>query len=153
MDNKPVSQNSFGIVEHDTERPTDYLYRVSLKCLIRNEAGDVLVVKEKGRDWWDLPGGGMDHGESLRLSIAREMYEEVAMTGDFSYRVIAVDEPMYLDSHNFWQTRLIFAVEQENASYSVGEDCDEIAFLPPKYFKDSKIELERRVYSYCNLNG
>lgn len=57
-----------GVIKHpNSPRPTDYLFRVSLKCVIRNDAGEVLAVKEVGRDFWDLPGGGMDHGESIQI--------------------------------------------------------------------------------------
>ena len=77
-------QHSLGHISHDnnSDRRTDYLYRISLKGLIRNDAGEVLVVKEAGRDWWDLPGGGMDHGEDIKFALAREMKEEVNMEGD-----------------------------------------------------------------------
>lgn len=46
-------------------RKNDYLYRLSLKGLVVNDNGEVLVVKETGRTWWDLLGGGMDHGETI----------------------------------------------------------------------------------------
>lgn len=92
-----MDEEVLGVVLHpDGERPADYLYRVSLKCLIFNDEGEVLVVKEKGRDFWDLPGGGMDHGENLHAAIAREMAEEVSLVGDFEYKVIDVDEPKFL---------------------------------------------------------
>lgn len=142
-------QLSLGVVPHDDgSRKTDFLYRISLKCLIRNENGEVLVVKETGRDWWDLPGGGMDHGENLRAAIAREMKEEVNLEGDFDYRIVDVDEPARLRIHNFWQLRLIFAVEPRGMTFSAGDDGDEIAFMDPQDFKDSQSEVERRIFKY-----
>lgn len=30
---------------------TDSLFRISLKAYIENDKGEVLVVKERGRDW------------------------------------------------------------------------------------------------------
>ena len=145
--------NSHGVIDHgpNATRKTDYLYRVSLKCLIRDEQGNVLVVKETGRDWWDLPGGGMDHGESLRSAIAREMKEEVNLVGDFTYKVIDVDEPALLSAHSFWQLRLVFAVTPTNYEFSAGEDGDEIAFINPKEFENSDNEVERRIYTYSQL--
>ena len=140
-----------GVVTHDTPstRHTDFLYRISLKCLIRNDKGEVLVVKESGRDYWDLPGGGMDHGESIIAAIAREMKEEVNLSGDFTYRVIAVDEPAYLKEHNFYQIRLIFELKPNNLTFSNGEDGDEISFIHPSVFQNSTIEVERRIDRYC----
>lgn len=144
--------NTRGIIQHpDSDRATDYLYRVSLKCIITNGAGEVLVVKETGRDWWDLPGGGMDHGEDLTAAIAREMKEEVNMQGEFGYRILAVDEPAYLEIHNFWQVRLIFAITPNNMTFDAGQDSDEIAFMNPELFRDSASATERRIYQYSTI--
>ncbi|HEX6416632.1 MAG TPA: NUDIX hydrolase [Candidatus Saccharimonadales bacterium] len=142
-----------GTVLHteSSSRKTDYLYRISLKCLIRNAAGEVLVVKETGRDWWDLPGGGMDHGEDIRTALARETFEEVGLRGEFSYRIIDVDEPALLEAHNFWQLRLIFEIIPENMNFDGGEDGDEIAFMDPSIFKESASKTEQRIYRYANL--
>ena len=139
---------SLGIIDHTTGRKTDYLYRVSIKCLVRDSNHRVLVVKESGRDFWDLPGGGMDHSENLKSAIAREMLEEVRLTGDFTHRIIHVDEPLHLSQHNFWQIRLIFELLPDNMTFSAGEDADEIQFVDPNIFKDSDREVERRIYEY-----
>lgn len=148
-----MTMNSHGVVDHgpNATRKTDYLYRVSLKCLIRNDQGGILVVKETGRDWWDLPGGGMDHGENLHSAIAREMHEEVNMTGDFTYKIIDVDEPAHLSAHNFWQLRLVFAVNPTTTDFSAGEDGDEVAFISADEFANSDSEVERRIYRYSKL--
>ena len=57
----------------DNPQRQDYLFRVSLKAVIFNEKNEILIVKESGRDWWDIPGGGMDHGESIKEALAREL--------------------------------------------------------------------------------
>ena len=142
-------QISLGAIEHsNSRRKTDYLYRISLKGLIRNEKGEVLVVKENGRDYWDLPGGGMDHAEDIKTAIGREMKEETSLEGDFTYKIIAVDDPAYSSLHNFWQVRLIYELEPENMHFKAGEDGDEIAFVHPDSLKNSDSEVERRIYTY-----
>lgn len=143
---------ALGTIEHENStRSTDYLYRISIKSLIRNNEGRVLVVKESGRDYWDLPGGGMDHHESIELAIARELKEEVGLVGDFTYKIIAVDEAAYAKVHDFWQVRLIFAVTPEAMEFTVGEDADEIAFVDPGEFKDSDEAVERKIYHYASI--
>lgn len=136
-----IDQSEFG-------RKNDYLYRVSVKGLVLDDAGKVLVVKEAGRDWWDLPGGGMDHDESIKSALARELAEEVNLQGEFTYRIIHADEPHYLPSANVWQVRLIFHVIPENMDFSVGVDADEFAFMNPEVFAASEIDTERRIYDY-----
>jgi ADP-ribose pyrophosphatase YjhB (NUDIX family) len=144
--------SAYGIVEHpSSERRADYLYRVSIKCVIKNDNGDVLVVKETGREGWDLPGGGMDHGEDIRAAIARELNEEVSLTGNFSYAVLMVEAPKYLVSHDFWQLRLIYAVRPENFVFSAGEDSDSIAFINVDDFKNSDKDTDHKIYHYATL--
>jgi ADP-ribose pyrophosphatase YjhB (NUDIX family) len=145
-------QTAHGVITYSTAaRRSDFLYRVSLKCLIRNEHGEVLVVKEKNRPTWDLPGGGMDHGEDITTAIAREMHEEVTMRGDFTYKIIAVEDPAHLQPHNLWQIRLVFAVTPKIIDFSPGDDGDEVSFMQPDAFKDSDAKSEQLVYKYSLL--
>lgn len=145
-----TQQNSQGVINNikSSTRRADYLYRISLKGLIRNEKDEVLVVKETDRDWWDLPGGGMDHNEDIKTALARELKEEVNLEGNFTYRIIEIDEPTYLDYYDFWQVRLIFEIVPEIMEFSAGEDGDEITFMNPLDFENSNIESERRFFGY-----
>lgn len=141
-----------GVVNYEhIKRKTDYLFRVSIKGLVRRDDGFVLVVKEAGRTWWDLPGGGMDHGETTKTAIARELGEEVSLEGEFTHRVIAVDEPKLLNSAKVWQIRLIFDVTPENMKFKPGEDGDDLAFVDPESLKNSENPVERRVYEYSQI--
>lgn len=129
----------------------DYLFRVSLKAVILNSAEQVLVVKERGRDWWDIPGGGLEHGESVRDALARELYEEVALQGEFAYESILVEDPRYLEQHNLYQMRLTFWVKPERMQFDVGEDADEVQFIDPALLEHSKLITERKIFEYSQL--
>ncbi len=125
-----MNDELYGVIKHpDDARRTDYLYRVSIKCIVMNELDEILLVKESGRDWWDLPGGGMDHGENIKSAIAREMKEEVNLTGDFTYKIVHVDDPKELENIKVSQIRLIFMIKPEIMEFSPGEDGDEVAFM------------------------
>ncbi len=127
----------------------DSLYRISFKCLIRDERGMVLAVKERGRFSWDLPGGGIDHGETIRACIERELKEEVAYEGDFTYKALMVDEPKKLTTRDVWQVKVILEVQPEAMDFKVGDEADEVTFIDPASLKDSEHEPERRIYGYA----
>lgn len=130
----------------------DDLFRVSLKAVIFNQNGEVIVVKETGRDWWDIPGGGIDHGESIKEALARELREEVSLNGDFTHKVIFVEDPRFLPNHNLYQMRITFLIENYDGNdFAPGDDGDDIMFIDPKDFKDSQIATERKIYEYSQL--
>ena len=43
-------------------------YRVAVKGLVRDELGRLLFVQERS-DSWDLPGGGLEHGEDITEAL------------------------------------------------------------------------------------
>jgi ADP-ribose pyrophosphatase YjhB (NUDIX family) len=144
----------YGVIDQSERgRKDDYLYRISIKCLIRNAHGDVLVVKESGRTWWDVPGGGMDHGEDIETAITCELEEEIKFSGAFTFRVIDVDDPVHLPNANVLQVRIIFEITTDSMNFEIGEDADEIAFIAPDKLKRSDNPIERKAYDYVVAAG
>ncbi len=53
-------------------------YRQNVAALIVNAKGKLLVCERSGQDGaWQFPQGGVDKGESLRVAMEREVWEEV----------------------------------------------------------------------------
>lgn len=128
--------------KHVSKYPNTF-YRVSVKAVIRNDKGEVLVNKEHGHDSWGLPGGGWDHGETEHESLARELYEEIGYEGEFTAQPFAT-ALMWMrtkSAHLLW---IVYNVETANQNFRVGEDSSEIAFMDPSSFsEDSESASER----------
>jgi 8-oxo-dGTP diphosphatase len=127
--------------------PTTF-YRVSLKALIRNDKGEVLVVKENGSQW-SLPGGGIDHEETIHDALKREMYEEALIDADFTETLLDT-AILYLESKEAWLLWLVYKIAIDDFSYGVGQDADEVAFMNPEVFKDSAYQSEQLVYKFAS---
>src|SRR5690349_20317229 len=52
------------------------VYRVSAKAVIIID-DKLLLVQEGPADGWELPGGGIDHGEQAEEALHREIMEEI----------------------------------------------------------------------------
>lgn len=89
-------------------------YRVSIKALIGNDNGEILVVKEH-QNKWELPGEGIDHGESIHESLKRELNEELGIKNDFTESFNNV-VTQYMESRpdkelDFWKMSMYFDVK------------------------------------------
>jgi 8-oxo-dGTP pyrophosphatase MutT (NUDIX family) len=59
----------------------DCLYRVAIRVLVVQD-DKVLLVKEASDNWWALPGGGVDHGETIEATLKREIEEELGVPSE-----------------------------------------------------------------------
>ena len=126
----------------------DCLYRISLKALIYNDAGQILVVKEINRMYWDLPGGGMDFGETSESSLKRELYEEVGYKGGLRYQLFDASDEMYIERINANQICFYFRVWPENFDFIPGEEGDEVMFIKPEELLLQKGKIDAPVRAY-----
>lgn len=54
-------------------------YRVSIKALVYSEQDELLLLQQKEGGQWELPGGGLEHGETFRSALERELQEECGL--------------------------------------------------------------------------
>lgn len=140
-----------GAIVHEGSKRRDSLIRVSLKAVIFDDQGRVLVVKESGRDWWDIPGGGLDHGETIKEALARELFEEVSLEGDFEYEALLAEDPRYLEDHNLYQMRMTFIVKPNSMIFECGSDGDELRFVDAGIYENSELWTERQIFMFSSL--
>ena len=109
-------------------------YRMSVKALVRNDVGEVLVVKEH-QDKWELPGGGLNHGESIHDGLRRELIEELGIENDFTEsfnKVVTQYMPSRPDKElDFWKMSMYFDVNIIGSfALSLTSEITEAKFMP-----------------------
>lgn len=125
-----MTNGALTTIKDDGSVRQDYLFRISLKAVIYNPEGQLLVVKEHRLNW-GLPGGGMDFDETFEQALARELREEVGYQGTFTFDVIDTADPMYLPSIDAWQVYVVCHVVPEHFDFVVGEDATDMKFIDP----------------------
>ncbi len=66
----------FDIVDSMNDIPCTY--RISVKAIIKNDEDHILLLREKDGSW-ELPGGGLEHGEDPKIALTREIAEETGL--------------------------------------------------------------------------
>jgi 8-oxo-dGTP diphosphatase len=61
---------------------TPCTYRISVKAAVMDDEGRILLLKEKDGSW-ELPGGGLEHGEDAKEGLSREVAEETGLSADW----------------------------------------------------------------------
>lgn len=135
-------------MEQISKYPTTF-YRVSLKAVIRNGKGEILVNRERGHTNWSLPGGGWDHGETVIDCLKRELNEEVGYEGELEARLLGVTEnAMYMPTKQGWLLWHVYDVTPDNMDFSVGVDGEDLMFADPHRFKGSDSRAECLIYEF-----
>ena len=115
-------------------------YRVSAKAVIRNDKNEVLVIKEHS-DKWELPGGGLGHGEGIHECLRRELFEELHITNDFTEEFLKV-ETQYMPSRpekelDFWKMSIYFEVKIiGDFAITPSEDLADMQWLPDSVLEE-----------------
>ena len=55
------------------------LFRIACSAVIER-GGDYLLARRRDIGWWNLPGGGLEAGETVEEGLLREVREEVGLT-------------------------------------------------------------------------
>jgi len=62
----------------DAERSSP-IFRIGVFALIFNDEKQILLGHRRDIDWWNLPGGGMESGETVDEALCREVREETGL--------------------------------------------------------------------------
>lgn len=122
-------------------------YRVAVKALIKNAKGEILVVKENS-DKWDLPGGGLNHGEEPEAGIRRELKEELGVTQCVRINKIIDQKSFWLHNKQSWLMWIVYDVTLCQTQLRPGDGVKDIAFIDPRIFQASEDEREHYLASY-----
>ena len=67
-------------------------FRIAVSAVIL-EQGNVLLAHRRDIDWWNLPGGGMEIGETVDEALHREVLEETGLEVEIERLVGVYSKP------------------------------------------------------------
>ena len=103
------------------------------------ENGKLLVSREEVSDYWMLPGGGLERGESLTECCVREIREETGYLVKPTQKILTINEyyEEYLFVSHYFVCEVIGAGEQNRADQTEASGAG-------KAFPDLRAEVFHR---------
>lgn len=123
----------------------------SANVIIENSRGELLVVKANYKDYWSLPGGWIDEGESPLQAALREVSEEIGVVlhrEDLELEAVINRVSEYTQTYLF-----IFIVVNNTTDYIL----DELTLQPSeieavKYVSRQDIQQHPHLYNSAASN-
>lgn len=105
-------------------------YRVSVKAFVQDAEGRILLNKENGHAHFSLPGGGVEHGETMQQALVRELHEELGVVEVFSatFKTVQTFHSLLSDKWMMW---VVYDVTCALESATGGSHSEEIRWYYP----------------------
>ena len=108
--------------------------------MVLNEARDKFLLTKKSNGAWDLPGGGLDWGETPGEGLRREIFEE--MQEKVSY--LATKPSYFLGGYvmtpdpETWYAMVVYEARLESHDFVPSDECVEWSFFLPNEWEGMK---------------
>lgn len=125
-------------------------YRISIKGIVIDSEGRILLTKEDN-DKWEMLGGGLDHGEDPLTCLKREIREETGL----SLTKIYPGPKYFITSQRIdnssYIANLIYRIELKNLDFRPSDECQELRFFSLEDMKREYNNLFPNVQSLYNM--
>lgn len=105
-------------------------YRVSIKGIVIDNDGKILLSREDNGKW-EMLGGGLDHGEDPVRGLKREILEEAGLEVTYisPNPKYFVTTPRFDTSDTTYIANVIYEIKLKNLDFIPSDECQELRFF------------------------
>ena len=128
------------------------LIGVAAKAIVRRDDGRILLIQRpsdaaRQPSLWDLPGGKMDDGETLRDTLEREVREETGLT-------VTVGQPVHIchfRMRNTWVTSVTFVCGYAGGEIRLSDEHEDFTWIEPSQIdeRDYAVGIREQLEGYA----
>lgn len=112
-------------------------FRIAVSALIF-EGGRILLAHRRDIDWWNLPGGGMEVGETVEEALHREVYEETGLKVEIEQLVGVYSKPQKQEVVLTFRCHVTDGIPGETA------ETRECRYVAPENLPDNTLPKHRQ---------
>ncbi|MBH1934276.1 NUDIX domain-containing protein [Streptomyces sp. AV19] len=142
---------------HDPEAPAANSVVPSVTAVVRNEAGDILLIHKTDNDLWALPGGGHEIGESIADTVVREVEEETGIRVEVLDVSGLYTDPGHVMAYDDGEVRqqfsICFRARPVGGELRTSSESKEVRWVPPTDLDGLDIHRSMRLRIEHGLDG
>ena len=116
--------------------------------------GRILLIRRTDNDYWSIPGGGVEPGESVSQAVTREVREETGIDCEVSGLVGIYSNPDRVAAYDDGEVRqefsICFVTRMLGGTMATSRESSEVRFVPaqdiPDYDMHPSIRLRVQHY-------
>ena len=107
-------------------------YRVSIKGLILDETRTKFLAIQEASGIWEIPGGGLDHGEAPKECLRREVKEEMGLEVTWiadapSFFISCYKKSTPMGPH--WSVNVLYEMKLAHLDITPTPECVAVRFV------------------------
>ncbi len=105
-------------------------YRVSIKGIVIDEIGRVLLSREENGKW-EMLGGGLDHGEDPITCLKREIKEETGLEVTYvsPSPKYFITSPRFVTTMTTYIANVVYVIKLKDLNFTPSDECQELRFF------------------------
>jgi len=125
-------------VDDEHGSATSRLFRIACSAIIER-GGDYLLARRRDIGWWNLPGGGLEPGETVEQGLAREVREEIGVAIRIVRLVGVYSKPQKNEVVLTFLCKLA-----DDTPPTTSDETSEIGWFPPNALPEQTLPKHRQ---------
>jgi ADP-ribose pyrophosphatase YjhB (NUDIX family) len=128
----------------------------AVSAIVTDEHGRMLLIRRTDNNYWSIPGGGVNPGESVSQAAAREVKEETGIDCQVTGLVGIYSNPDHVAAYDDGEVRqefsICFTARTLGGSISTSSESSEVRFVPIDAIPDLSIHpsIRLRIQHYLD---
>jgi ADP-ribose pyrophosphatase YjhB (NUDIX family) len=105
----------------------------AVSAIVPDSDGRILLIRRTDNNYWSIPGGGLEPGESVREATAREVKEETGITCEVTGLVGIYSDPNHVAAYDDGEVRqefsICFTTRMLGGTITTSRESSEVRFV------------------------
>jgi len=118
---------------NDPEAPPANSVVPAVSAIVPDRDGRILLIRRTDNNYWSIPGGGLEPGESVRQATVREVLEETGISCEVTGLVGIYSDPNHVAAYDDGEVRqefsICFTTRMLGGTISASQESSEVRFI------------------------